>query len=200
MEVSSVRQQAWIIASCLALGISGPALAAPAGITGAEWAKVDKGEVVIHIGAKQGSYRLYQAVGQVNGKPEQIYRMLTDFEKHTTTFSKVKTSTVQKRLSPTTILLRKDLDLPWPMTGKWNLSEATVKPAQFGYSWKSVDGNVGKQYGSYETITRGGKSVVVYQIWYDMSTSGMPQMIFDQAQRVALPDIIKDLRKAVSRY
>jgi hypothetical protein len=200
MEVSFVRQQTWIIASCLALGFSSPVLAASVQLNGSEWARVDKGEVVIHVGAKQGSYRLYEAVGQVSAKPEQVYRMLTDFEHHAQTFSKVAKSTIQKRLSPTTVLLRKDLNLPWPMTGKWNLSESTVKPAQFGYSWKSVDGNVGKQYGQYEAMTRGGKTVVVYQIWYDMSTSGMPQMIFDQAQRVALPGIIQDIRKAAVRY
>jgi hypothetical protein len=195
-----VQKQAWIIASCLVLGISGPALAAPVGMTASEWAKVDRGEVSIHVGAKQGTYRLYQAVGQVAGKPDQVFRALTDFEKHAAIFSKVAKSTIQKRVSPTTVLLRKELNLPWPMTGKWNLSRATVQPATFGYSWKSVDGNVGKQYGQYETITRGGKSVLVYQIWYDLATSGMPEMIFDQAQRVGLPGIIQDIRKAAPRY
>lgn len=195
-----MRQQTWILASCLAVGIASPALASSVHLSGSEWAQVDKGEVVIHVGGKSGTYRLYEAVGQVDAKPEQVFKMLTDFDNHAATFSKVKASKVQKRLSPTTVLLRKDLDLPWPMTGKWNLSEATVKPAQFGYSWKSIDGNVGKQYGQYETITRGGKSVVCYQIWYDMSSSAMPQMLFDQAQRVALPGIIKDIRKAAPRY
>jgi hypothetical protein len=200
MEVSVVRQQAWIMAACVALGATSPALASSVQLDGSEWAQVDKGEIVIHLGGKSGTYRMYEAVGQVDAKPEQVYKMLTDFDNHASIFSKVKTSKVQKRLSATTVLLRKDLDLPWPMTGKWNLSEATVKPAQFGYSWKSIDGNVGKQYGQYETITRGGKSVVVYQIWYDMATSGMPQMIFDQAQRVALPGLIKDIRKAAPKY
>lgn len=176
------------------------AQAAPIGFASGDWAQLDKGQIVTTTGTKQGNFHLYQVAGHIDGGPQRVYRMLTDFNNHASIFSQVKTSSIKKQVNPTTILVHKDLNLPWPMTGKWNLSQTTVRPDIHGYEFESIDGNVGKQKGRYETFERKGKTVVLYQIWYDLSTNPMPKALFDQAQRVALPGILQDLRKAISRY
>ncbi|MBC7542223.1 MAG: hypothetical protein H7338_05790 [Candidatus Sericytochromatia bacterium] len=197
-----MRLQPWILAACLSLGVVGTAQSAHAAslpFSADEAARIDKGDVVVTIGPAQGSLQLYQVAGTVAGTQPQIYRMLTDFNGHAKIFSKVKTSVIQKRLAADHVIVRKDLDL-WPLSGKWVLSDTTLKPGQFGYNWKSIDGNVGNQHGSYETQVRNGKSLLVYQIWFDMAKNPLPTAVFNQGQKIALPGVIADCRKAVARY
>ena len=201
-ETVIVSMRPWILAICVTSGAMaiGSAQAAPVGLSGSDWAKIDRGEIVVTVGAKDGANQLYQVVGTVGGTQAQVYKMLTDFGAHAQIFSKVKSSVIKKRLAADHVQIYKELNLPWPMNGKTVLSDTTLRPAQFGYDWHTIGGNVGTQRGSYETISRNGKSVLVYKIWYDMATAAMPKMVLDKAQQVALPGMIEDLRKAVSRY
>jgi hypothetical protein len=196
----TVRHSLLALAAVLSLSPAARALV-PVRVSGDQWTKLDKGEIIVSISKPTpDGLRQYQVMGELDAAAPRVWKMLIDFDRHADIFSAVAKSDTRKTLSATRLLNFKELKLPWPINNRWFINDTTLYPDKLAYEWHMTEGNVKTQRGQYDLIPRGAKTLVIYTLYFDPDVAWIPKPLFALAQRVTLPSVIKDTRKAVVRY
>ena len=182
--------------SCL----TGIAAAAPPTVTGSQWSQLDQGQILVTVGPDWHGVRLYEVMGLLDAPVERTWRMLLDIDHYTTVFSAVSQSYVKQRLTPTHLHHYEALRLPWPLVSRWFVNDVNLHPESHSYDWTNLTGNVKEQRGAFYCFPRGNRTLLVYQLYFDPDAPWFPKFLLNIGQRITLPSVIKDTRRAVARY
>lgn len=166
-------------------------------LTPAQEARLAKGEVLVGLVAKHPIYHL-DVYGIVDGTPDQVWSVITDYGGYGDFLPLVTESGVQKRQG-SVVFQHVKMDPPWPFHDQWMVNECVEKKATWNLSWKMADGNVKMEHGFWQlTPLPGGKTRLQYHLTVDPWMDAMPSWVIEMVTRSVMPDIVKGVHKRVA--
>jgi len=207
-----IRDAVWLAVCSLLLvpcstAVSVEGLRAPDGktLTEEQRSALDRDEILVHLVAISGTpVKKATAVAVVDASPEQVFRVLTDYDSFTQFMPYCKKVQVQKADGDQS-QVRFELDFPWPIGDRYYVLELTDRRERKGESvvlasrWTYVpdSGNINDTYGSWEVWPyNDGESFVRYTVFTDPG-GRVPGWAANMATDVAVPSVIEGLRKRV---
>lgn len=175
-------------------------------LTQEDYASLNEGGIIAHHADILGSpVKKSTAIALIDAPPEAVFTVLTDYEDFPQFMPFTKKVTVhqeEKRLC-----VRYDLDLPWPIgdrhyvvemdDGREEIAGTPVMHSRWTYQPGS--GNIRDTFGSWEILPYGeAKSFVRYTVFTDPG-GRIPKWARRMAPKIAVPRVIKGLRKRVKK-
>ncbi|HYH47012.1 MAG TPA: SRPBCC family protein [Thermoanaerobaculia bacterium] len=201
-----------------AAGAAGPAappqiahIANTAGLSAADLARLQKGEVVVRLEpVRRGAPREGVAIGVLDFPPERVFLAVTDFE-HYDEFVPFVASADATPQPDGSVLSFQRLDLPAPMSDRSFRLRArsrvdgtgAARAWQVAWSYVPGSGDVKDHHGSWRLARFGppaaNRTLVVCRLFTDPG-GALPAWTMDRATRSSLPWVIEGLRLQVRRH
>ena len=167
-------------------------------------ARLDSGEIVLKRQKVSGSTTPKTTMMAVfDASPEKLWAILSDCNRYTKTMVSISAA---KELSRKGNIIRCSVtvDLPFPLDDISSITEAihTVKPGKlYKRAWKLESGDYKHNTGSWTLTpfnTEGTRTLGIYVIHAEPNIP-IPDAIRNAAQKHSLPNLVKHLRKQVTR-
>lgn len=165
---------------------------------------LSKGKISVRTVAVRGSDAPRAIVtGVVNAPPEKVWKVLKDCNGYKKTFGRLTESRLIKQ-SGNKFTCKVVVDMPFPLGDLSGVTRAThkVDPGkEWSRTWTLVKGDYTRNDGSWTVRPfgeNGTRSWVQYQVHAEPKIP-IPGWIRNEAQKSTLPDMIKNLRKAVRK-
>ena len=174
-------------------------------IDGNDRKKLESGELVIQLTEVSGTgTKKAVSVGLVNGSPETVIDVLTDYDNFTTFMPYCETVRVQKQEGERSSVYF-SLDFPWPIGDRHyvldlvkqrhDISGLVVYMSEWTYEKGS--GNINDSTGSWEVRAYDDtRAFVRYTVFTDPGGS-IPDWAKNAATEIAIPKVFKGLRSRV---
>lgn len=175
----------------LALGT--PAFAEGA-LTPEQEQRVRAGEIVVKIDSPD---RPVLVVGLVDAPPEQTFQVYADFANYGRIFGLSESQVMHQEGN--TVFGRFVVDFPWPFGRRWTLNETVLDPGRHSFTFKRREGSFKVYDGSLQILAEPSqRSRVIYAARIDPALP-VPPWLVQWAQERVFPDVIRNVRKALSR-
>lgn len=168
------------------------------GLTESQISAVRQGEIVIRLrSTPKASMKNVEAVGYVNAPVDEVWKLITDYNRYSHIYSGVRQSEIRHSTGATRQLYLL-LDYPWPFQDKWVLCDAVQEPQNWTIDLHRVDGSVKEVEGGWYLYPNGNRTLVVYSIRFDPGLGFIPPWLIEWGSTQAAPIIIKGLRQALN--
>lgn len=164
---------------------------------------LDRGKVLVYSHELKGStYQEVVVKAVINAPLATVWRLVTHCDDFERTLPRIKSSVeLSRKMSPTgeRVVCKTTVDMPFPYSDLTGVTEAehTVREGYRLRRWWHLRGDYKENKGSWELKRFKGdarRTLLVYRA-VAVPTSWVPGWIRRAAQRRALPDMIKRLRK-----
>lgn len=182
------------------LAFAPPALAGPAfdALSAEEFARVERGDIVVNVERSDSAVKHFRVVGQVQASAARTYRAFTDFARYDEIFH-VKDSKILSTAG-NTMQVRATLVVPWPIGDRWVINETRLSPDDLSFSFNRIDGTITAYSGEVRIVPRDEERCDVYYVAKaDPGIPFLPAWLLNQFQASMLPDTIKHVRAYLKR-
>ncbi len=199
-----------VVFACMLMAVSAMALPAeyaqsPSGhpLSKQDYAALDKGEILVHLKEIAGTpVKRAMAVALVDAPAEAVFSVLTDYKEFTHFMPYCKKVQLQKTEGESS-WVRFELDFPWPIGDRHYVLQLTDTQEEvsgtsvFTSAWKYVadSGNINDTYGSWQVLAYGEKRAFLKYTVFTDPGGILPNWARNMATEVAVPKVIKGLRK-----
>jgi len=172
-------------------------------LTEKERTALGEGKILVHLTEIPGTpVKRATAVALVDASPESVFGVLTDYDEFPSFMPYCKKAQIQKKEGEQS-WVRFELDFPWPIGDRHYVlrltdrrDEVSGKPVLASrWTYEPDSGNINDTYGSWEVFCHeGSRSFVRYTVFTDPG-GNIPNWARNVATDVAVPKVIKGLRK-----
>jgi ribosome-associated toxin RatA of RatAB toxin-antitoxin module len=181
---------------------AGLAHAAEPALSQQEVARLERGEVVTRFWKLPGTnIGAGLAVGLVQARPEQVFRVIADVARYKEYMQRVVESRIARREGPRYWFYYR-IDMPWPLPDQWfvtkNVHVVDARRRVFRRNWTLDTGTFARNDGYWLVGPwRGDAARVVYSTVLQPK-GAIPQLVINHATSKALPRAITTLRARVA--
>ena len=191
LSVAIATLSAWLVIG------QAPGLAPAAQANPAHDQRLAKGEIVVDLISKHPIYH-FDVYGVVDGTPEQVWEVITDYHQYRDFLPLVSESNVRKRHNDT-VYQYVQMSPPWPFHKQWMVNACKEEKARWTMSWTMSEGNVKLEHGYWRlTPLPDGKTKLQYHLTVDPWMDHVPSWVVETVTRSVMPDIVKGIRKRVA--
>lgn len=179
-----------------------------AALTEEDYEALEKLKILVHLKEVPGqAVKRARALALLDASPEAVFKVLRDFNTFENFIPYCKEVNVEHQ-EKDRYRVRFVLDLPWPLGNRHyvlNLVDRheTVegKPVLVSeWTYIQGSGNINDTYGSWEMLAYGkDRTLVRYTVFTDPGGK-LPTWVRNFSTTIAVPKVIKGLRKEVARY
>lgn len=156
--------------------------------------RVRAGEIVVTIASPDRPVRV---VGVVDAPPDRTFQVYADFANYGRIFGLSESQVTHQEGN--TVFGRFVVDFPWPFGRRWTLNETVLEPGRRSFTFKRREGSFKVYDGSLQVLAESPqRSRVIYAARIDPALP-VPPWLVQWAQERVFPDVIRNVRKAVSR-
>lgn len=158
-----------------------------------EQARVDQGDVIVHVEHTDHPLKRLMIVGQVEAPASAVFHAYTDYQHYPQIF-RLKSARILRREGDT-LNVNVYMDFPWPIGERWVTNETQLQPERYSFVYRRIDGSVLEYTGSLQIVPKGPTKCQVYYIAkVDPGIPFIPRWLMDRLQETAFPDSIRDVR------
>jgi ribosome-associated toxin RatA of RatAB toxin-antitoxin module len=179
---------------------SAAARAADPLLSHAEIRSVERGEVVTRYFRLPGtSVGSGVAVGVIDARPEQVFKIIADVERYKDYIDRVVESRITRRDGERYLFYYR-IDMPWPLADQWfvtsNVHVVDEQRHSYRRSWTLHEGTFARNDGYWLVRPWRSAALVVYSAV--LQPKGViPQFVINYVTRRSLPRAISNLRRRV---
>ena len=141
---------------------------------------------------KESGYRILDAVAIIDAEPEDILRIIVDYEHFSEFMPRVKSTEVFHHTSDSARYLS-NVVMPWPLSDIWYELAVSIDTLEYTTKWRMIRGSILDTKGGW-TITKESKGTrVIYHV-EALLDSSFPEFAIKIAQKKTVKDIMKAVR------